>query len=537
MDNLPFTTTETAACQSMLHELQKGAKTMSRRQQQRDLLATAKSEARKLADLLAKHDGALSYTADVWSDVSMNEYLGITVHWCTRDFKLHSTLLNMQPLTADRTGDYLAVIFERSLRTFGLWPRVFHVTTDNGTDMLRMVCLLGLRIPDFDALQQGLRCICHTVNIAVKDMFGRMQCEGFEDEEAAAYALGIRPVVDDQSYVNWDGVQPLEIEHDIIDDPSPASEAELDDLEHLLRKVRTLVVAIRRSPKRKRALQAHYRIYPELRALKPQLDIQGRWNSIHFMFSRLLYMKLPLQHVCTDDPKLGRYWPTDREWALIAKFTRVLKAYKDATEVLSAEKRITVEWVIPIMDALMGAVEDFRKEDWGDEAMKQALHLGWEALQGYYSQMKQPVYYVGLFLNPRVKNEYIHQHWPDEMAETTATIDRIWQHYQDRDVPHQDPRRDTMPGPSHHPGQPAGNPFAHLLGSDLADEEELPPVEDDLTRYRRDPRIALSAWKSVYHEDPLSWWAEEGQKHYPRLAIMARDYFAIQGTETIMAPS
>jgi hypothetical protein len=93
MDNLPFTTTETAACQSMLHELHKGAKTMSRRQQQRDLLATAKSEARKLADLLAKHDSALSYTADVWSDVSMNEYLGITVHWCTTDVKLHSTLL------------------------------------------------------------------------------------------------------------------------------------------------------------------------------------------------------------------------------------------------------------------------------------------------------------------------------------------------------------------------------------------------------------------------------------------------------------
>jgi hypothetical protein len=41
----------------------------------------------------------------------------------------------------------------------------------------------------------------------------------------------------------------------------------------------------------------------------------------------------------------------------------------------------------------------------------------------------------------------------------------------------------------------------------------------------------------LYHEDPLSWWAEEGQKNYPRLAIMARDYFAIQGKEIILAAS
>jgi hypothetical protein len=68
-------------------------------------------------------------------------------------------------------------------------------------------------------------------------------------------------------------------------------------------------------------------------------------------------------------------------------------------------------------------------------------------------------------------------------------------------------------------------------------EEELPPVEDDLPRFRRDPRIALSTWKNVYHEDPLRWWEEEGQKPHPRLAMMACDSFAIQGKEIFMAAS
>jgi hypothetical protein len=315
LNNLPFSTTETASCQSMLHELHDKAKTMSRKQHQRDLLATLKSEALKLACLLAEHDSVLSYTADVWSDISMNENLGITVHWCTADFKLHATLLNLQPLTDNCTGDYLACIFERTLRTFHLWPPRLapYVTTDNGSDMLRMVRLLALRMPDFDATKHGLRCLCHILNISVKDMFGRLQCEGFEDEEVAAYALGIRPVENDQQYLNWDGTQPLEVEHDIMDNPA-AAEPELDDLERLLRKVCTLVVAIRRSPKRQRALRAHYNAYPALRPLKPELDIHGRWNSIYSMFSRLLYMKLPLQHLCGDDDKLMPHWPTTREW-------------------------------------------------------------------------------------------------------------------------------------------------------------------------------------------------------------------------------
>jgi hypothetical protein len=36
-------------------------------------------------------------------------------------------------------------------------------------------------------------------------MFGRLQCEGFEDEEAAASPLGIRRVEDDQRYISWNG--------------------------------------------------------------------------------------------------------------------------------------------------------------------------------------------------------------------------------------------------------------------------------------------------------------------------------------------
>jgi hypothetical protein len=60
--------------------------------------------------------------------------------------------------------------------------------------MLRMVRLRAARIPSFNPEQQGLRWLCQCLNIAVGDMFGRLQYEGFEDEEAAAYALGVGPM-------------------------------------------------------------------------------------------------------------------------------------------------------------------------------------------------------------------------------------------------------------------------------------------------------------------------------------------------------
>jgi hypothetical protein len=144
----------------MLDELREGVHIMSKRQHQRDILTTVKTERGKLKGLLNRHNGALSYTVDVWSDDSMKDYLGITVHWCTQDFKLHSTLLNLQPLVG-QTGEHAACAFERSLRTFNLWPRVFHITTDGGSDMLRMVRLIAVRIPGFNPDQQGLRCLCH----------------------------------------------------------------------------------------------------------------------------------------------------------------------------------------------------------------------------------------------------------------------------------------------------------------------------------------------------------------------------------------
>jgi hypothetical protein len=371
-------------------------------------------------------------------------------------------------------------------------------------------------------------------------MFGRLQCEGFEDEEAAAYALGIGPMQADGAppadYVNWDGERQLDLEldNDILD--TAYDQPELDDLETLLRNARTLVVAIRRSGKRRRRLEAYFAPFPRLRPCDPILDIHGRWNTIHAMFERLDYIKQPLEHLCSEDHKLLPFWPTPTEWSLISKFTKILEAYKEATDILSSDTRVTVQWVIPLVDELMRSVEDFEKHSWGDAALKQALHLGWEALQHFYQDLKKDAYYVGLFLNPRVKGQYIHQHWPEEESEVTTLINRIWE----RDYRNRGPgfheqsttsdSQASLSTAAHH------HTFGRLLGEDLGDDPNDFPLQDDLCRYRQDPRVSNHEWENKWHTDPLLWWREKGQLEYPRLAAMMRDYAAIQGTLAGLSP-
>jgi hypothetical protein len=214
--------------------------------------------------------------------------------------------------------------------------------------------------------------------------------------------------------------------------------------------------------------------------------------------------------LCSEHRKLLRFWPTPTQWNLISKCTEILEAYKEANDILMSDTRITVHSVIPLVDELMRSVEDFDKHSWGDAALKQAVHLDWEALQHFYYDLKKDAYYIDLFLNSRVKGQYIHQHWPEEDAEVTTLINRVWERdYRDRG-PGLHGESTTSgsqasistvahPRPGHH------HTFGRLLGEDLGEDPNEFPLQDDLSQYRQDPRIPYHEWKHKRHFDPLLW--------------------------------
>jgi hypothetical protein len=46
--------------------------------------------------------------------------------------------------------------------------------------------------------------------------------------------------------------------------------------------------------------------------------------------------------------------------------------------------------------------------------------------------------------------------------------------------------------------------------------------------YRQMPFMSTAEWESRYSSNPLLWWADTGHTMFPRLAMMARDYYATQ---------
>jgi hypothetical protein len=99
----------------------------------------------------------------------------------------------------------------------------------------------------------------------------------------------------------------------------------------------------------------------------------------------------------------GDIWsPTAHEWDMVKRFKEILAKYKEARLAMEGEDDLTITLAFPVVDRLMSDIEAFHdRGQWGDAAIKQALHLSWEGLSRYYRVMTRSVYYVCLFLDPR----------------------------------------------------------------------------------------------------------------------------------------
>lgn len=98
----------------------------------------------------------------------------------------------------------------------------------------------------------------------------------------------------------------------------------------------------------------------------------------------------------SEDLKLHTLWPSNSEIHLLSKFTKILKSYQDATNLLSSENDSSIVWAFLVIDPLIDSVEEFNRVEWGDMGIQQALPLSWEALYTHYSSMRQSVYYMSV---------------------------------------------------------------------------------------------------------------------------------------------
>ena len=95
--------------------------------------------------------------------------------------------------------------------------------------------------------------------------------------------------------------------------------------------------------------------------LKPVQDVSTRWNSVFYMLSRLLYLKVALVSLFEDDPDFAEVTSlmlTSRQWDIIKGMADVLEVIEVATNQLSGEQYPTMSLVLPLVFGLCSQLAD-----------------------------------------------------------------------------------------------------------------------------------------------------------------------------------
>ncbi|GBB99334.1 hypothetical protein RclHR1_34900001, partial [Rhizophagus clarus] len=203
---------------------------------------------------LQKIPGKVSFTADIWtSTLSSEAYLGLTIHYIDQNWVLQHFLLDITSFKTHHTGINMATEITKVLHEFKLVGKAMAITTDNESAML--VCGQKLaeeferEMDDFSF--NHYRCSAHILNLAVK--------QGMEiiDKEI----LDVRKLM-------------AKIKNSVL---------LCDDLRELC-------------------------IMEKLEYLRPEIDVETRWNSTYYMLCKLQQMEtalkmLAIKHEGTFLPK------------------------------------------------------------------------------------------------------------------------------------------------------------------------------------------------------------------------------------------
>ncbi|KAL0973170.1 hypothetical protein UPYG_G00199880 [Umbra pygmaea] len=226
----------------------------------------------------------VSLTADMWSSINMDGYLGVTCHYITPEAKMATVVLGVRRFYQTHTGQHLMEAKALLMAEWGITSKVQCMVTDNAPNMKLSTQLLHLR---------HVPCFAHNLNLIVTK------------------ALDETPV-----------------------------------LNEIRQKARKIVGLFRSSCKAKDKL-VEIQSWSSHQALQLIQEVQTRWNSTFDMLQRLYDQREPvaaaLSNLNNDTAPL-----TSLEYEIIQQSLSLLQPFKLATTEMSEEKRVSASKLIPL---------------------------------------------------------------------------------------------------------------------------------------------------------------------------------------------
>ena len=230
-----------------------------------------------------------SATTDLWSSCTSDPYLSLTVHYVDTEWNLQSHCLQANYMPEDHTGEQLQDALSMAFDEWNLdSSKLVAVTTDNGSN-IRLACeLLKFR---------RLSCFGHNLDLAIN--------KGLKDSR-------------------------------------------IDRVLGLCRKV---IASFSYSWKRQRDLR-EIQQQKDLPLKKLKGDVCTRWGSTADMIERIVEQQDAIHVVLSQDRKVSHLVPSWQDFDVLKSVLEAVKGFKDLTDLLSGEKRVTCSAIKPLIKVI-----------------------------------------------------------------------------------------------------------------------------------------------------------------------------------------
>uniref|UniRef100_A0A1A8UPS6 Uncharacterized protein n=2 Tax=Nothobranchius furzeri TaxID=105023 RepID=A0A1A8UPS6_NOTFU len=126
---------EGAGFQLMLKQFNPGYSIPSRTHFAKLLEKKYQDNMNQVKDTLSALDSQIAITADIWTSVANEAYLGITCHYIGTEWQMESICLSTMPLEDRHTAQNIAMWLQETLEKFEINPeKVSAIVHDNDSD-------------------------------------------------------------------------------------------------------------------------------------------------------------------------------------------------------------------------------------------------------------------------------------------------------------------------------------------------------------------------------------------------------------------